>query len=270
VSCRTKYPEQFRRHAIELVNSSDRRLRQIARELGAITRLYGRGNVAKQPETDEASRLRKQVAELQKEKEILRKAAAYFCTRDGSMSYRYRFISEHRTFDVPVVPGPPAELAGLPRVGRRRDGPGHAGDDWSGRGLAIAEADLAAFDKALGEVLKLPVYWQAPGAAGGCGGLVRAAVRLRRRVRLPHRTLPDQRPGRRVPACPGVRRPPGPPAWPPDQDRRVSRSPPLSPRVGETTRGRPQAKAARTARHERPAPRHGSHRLEAGHFAHSG
>ena len=32
---------------------------------------------------------------------------------------------------------------------------------WSGRGLAIAEADLADFDKALGAVLKLPVYWLA-------------------------------------------------------------------------------------------------------------
>ncbi|SEF37786.1 hypothetical protein SAMN05421837_115137 [Amycolatopsis pretoriensis] len=32
---------------------------------------------------------------------------------------------------------------------------------WSGRGLAIAEADLASIDKALGEVLKLPVYWLA-------------------------------------------------------------------------------------------------------------
>lgn len=32
---------------------------------------------------------------------------------------------------------------------------------WSGRGLALAEPDLAAFDKALGEVLKLPVYWLA-------------------------------------------------------------------------------------------------------------
>ncbi|MFF1612346.1 hypothetical protein ACFVYA_31610 [Amycolatopsis sp. NPDC058278] len=32
---------------------------------------------------------------------------------------------------------------------------------WSGRGLAIAEGDLAAFDKALGEVMKLPVYWLA-------------------------------------------------------------------------------------------------------------
>ncbi|MBE8517031.1 hypothetical protein ILP97_05810 [Amycolatopsis sp. H6(2020)] len=32
---------------------------------------------------------------------------------------------------------------------------------WSGRGLAMAEADLAAFDKALGEVMKLPIYWLA-------------------------------------------------------------------------------------------------------------
>ncbi|WP_410672104.1 hypothetical protein [Amycolatopsis sp. cmx-4-68] len=29
---------------------------------------------------------------------------------------------------------------------------------WSGRGLAMAEADLPALDKVLGEVLKLPVY----------------------------------------------------------------------------------------------------------------
>jgi transposase len=31
---RSTYPEQFRRDAIELVSSSDRPLRQIARELG--------------------------------------------------------------------------------------------------------------------------------------------------------------------------------------------------------------------------------------------
>ncbi|WP_290061902.1 hypothetical protein [Amycolatopsis solani] len=37
----------------------------------------------------------------------------------------------------------------------------HAAASWSPRGLAIAEADLAAFDKALGEVMKLPVYWLA-------------------------------------------------------------------------------------------------------------
>lgn len=32
---------------------------------------------------------------------------------------------------------------------------------WSGRGLAMTECDLAAFDKGLGEVMKLPVYWLA-------------------------------------------------------------------------------------------------------------
>ncbi|WP_329048784.1 hypothetical protein OG738_39660 [Amycolatopsis sp. NBC_01488] len=32
---------------------------------------------------------------------------------------------------------------------------------WNGRGLAMAESDLAAFDKSVGEVMKLPVYWLA-------------------------------------------------------------------------------------------------------------
>jgi transposase len=90
VSRRSKYPEQFRRDAIELVNSSDRPLRQIARELGVNHEtLRSWVNTAKQAAdagppvedpgvADEVTRLRKQVAELQKEKEILRKAAAYF------------------------------------------------------------------------------------------------------------------------------------------------------------------------------------------------
>ncbi|OXM42877.1 hypothetical protein CFP75_40975 [Amycolatopsis alba DSM 44262] len=89
VSRRSKYPEQFRRDAIELVNTSDRPLRQIARELGVNHEtLRSWVNAAKQAAeagpaedpavTDEVQRLRKQVAELQKEKEILRKAAAYF------------------------------------------------------------------------------------------------------------------------------------------------------------------------------------------------
>ncbi|MEV6449663.1 transposase [Amycolatopsis sp. NPDC051716] len=90
MSRRSKYPEQFRRDAVELVNSSDRPLRQIARELGVNHEtLRSWVNVAKQAAeagpsaedqavADEVTRLRKQVAELQKEKEILRKAAAYF------------------------------------------------------------------------------------------------------------------------------------------------------------------------------------------------
>jgi len=90
VSRSSKYPEQFRRDAIELVRSSDRPLRQIARELGVnhetlrswvntAKREAEVGPPAEDPAvTDEVQRLRKQVAELQKEKEILRKAAAYF------------------------------------------------------------------------------------------------------------------------------------------------------------------------------------------------
>ena len=90
MSRRSKYPEQFRRDAVELVNSGDRPLRQVARELGVNHEtLRSWVNVAKQEAaaglaaedpavTDEVMRLRKQVAELQKEKEILRKAAAYF------------------------------------------------------------------------------------------------------------------------------------------------------------------------------------------------
>ncbi|KDN24109.1 transposase [Amycolatopsis rifamycinica] len=89
MSSRSKYPEQFRRDAIELVNSSDRPLRQIARELGVNHEtLRSWVNTAKQAaeagpvedpaEAQELQRLRKRVAELEKEQEILRKAAAYF------------------------------------------------------------------------------------------------------------------------------------------------------------------------------------------------
>ncbi|MBB5858316.1 hypothetical protein ACFQ05_22100 [Amycolatopsis umgeniensis] len=40
---------------------------------------------------------------------------------------------------------------------------------WSGHGLAIAGTDLAGFEKVLGEVMKLPVYWQARARCGDCG-----------------------------------------------------------------------------------------------------
>ena len=103
------YPPEFRHDAVQLVLSSPlRTVREIAQELGVNhNTLYGwviaeRKKAAPAPagrrgrpasggggdelsaeERDELKRLRKQVAELQLEKEILRKAAAYFAREMG-------------------------------------------------------------------------------------------------------------------------------------------------------------------------------------------
>jgi len=86
----SSYPESFRRDAVELVLSSpDRSLRQIALELG-VSHETLRGwvrtarkqadpeQVAAAERAGETRMLRKRLAELEKENEILRKAAAYF------------------------------------------------------------------------------------------------------------------------------------------------------------------------------------------------
>jgi transposase len=91
VAGKSKYPEQFRRDAVDLVRSSGRPLRQVARELGvnhetlrvwvaaaqAADERRG-GDELSVSEREELRRLRKQVAELELEKQILRRAAAYF------------------------------------------------------------------------------------------------------------------------------------------------------------------------------------------------
>ena len=94
----SKYPEQFRRDAVELVRSSGRSLREVGKELGVNHEtLRNWVNAAKradegQPddaeqisagEREELRRLRKKVAELELEKEILRKAAQYFAKEMG-------------------------------------------------------------------------------------------------------------------------------------------------------------------------------------------
>lgn len=94
----SKYPEQFRRDAVELVRSSGRSLREVGKELGvnhetlrnwvnaARRAEAGQSDGAQQisaDERDELRRLRKKVAELELEKEILRKAAAYFAKEMG-------------------------------------------------------------------------------------------------------------------------------------------------------------------------------------------
>lgn len=94
----SKYPEEFRRDAVALVRSSPgRTLREIGRELGVNHEtLRGWVKAAKRAEPgaagagemtaderEELRRLRKKVAELELEKDILRKAAAYFAKEMG-------------------------------------------------------------------------------------------------------------------------------------------------------------------------------------------
>ncbi|GLW36064.1 transposase [Actinoplanes regularis] len=98
----SKYSEEFRRDAVDLVRSSGRTIRDVGRELGVNhetlrnwiaaakrveqQRAGGAGADSGQlsdTERDELRRLRRKVAELETEKEILRKAAAYFAKEMG-------------------------------------------------------------------------------------------------------------------------------------------------------------------------------------------
>lgn len=88
----SKYPPEFRREAIELVKTSDRPRVEVARSLGisdstlanwmaddreALARA-GDPNGLSESEREELRRLRKENVELRTDREILRKAAAYF------------------------------------------------------------------------------------------------------------------------------------------------------------------------------------------------
>jgi transposase len=95
VSGKSKYPEQFRKDAVALATSSDRPLRQVARELGVnheTLRVWVKAaertqvtpsEVSSAADQAELRTLRKRVAELELEKDILRKAAAYFAQEMG-------------------------------------------------------------------------------------------------------------------------------------------------------------------------------------------
>ena len=92
----SKYTEEFRRDAVALVRSSGRPINEVARELGMShetlrnwvrkqdrqpgsggSALAGSGLSVADKDV-EIARLRAEVADLRLEKEILRKAAAYF------------------------------------------------------------------------------------------------------------------------------------------------------------------------------------------------
>ncbi|HHN75501.1 MAG TPA: hypothetical protein ENK10_09760 [Acidobacteria bacterium] len=84
----SKYPEEFRREAVELSRSSDRPRCQVAKSLGisdgSLAAWVKEIAAADSPgaldanERAELARLRKENQDLRMDREILRKAAAYF------------------------------------------------------------------------------------------------------------------------------------------------------------------------------------------------
>jgi transposase len=88
------YPDQFKREAVELVKITDRPIRQIAEEIGVAdqtlrnwiaadeaARAGGQGKLAEN-EREELKALRKENRRLRMEREILKKAAAFFAAED--------------------------------------------------------------------------------------------------------------------------------------------------------------------------------------------
>jgi transposase len=86
---RPPYPPEFRQEAIRLARSSDRSQRELARELGVAGETLrkwlrqdeidaGEREGLTTDEQDELRRLRRENARLREEREILRKATAFF------------------------------------------------------------------------------------------------------------------------------------------------------------------------------------------------
>lgn len=91
------YPEEFRRDAVRLLERGDRSISQLARDLGVSTeslRLWRkqaqldrgeRDDGLSSEERDELKRLRRENRVLKEEREILKKAAAFFASEsDGT------------------------------------------------------------------------------------------------------------------------------------------------------------------------------------------
>jgi transposase len=92
---RPPYPQEFKEEAVRLMRSSEKPLAQISRELGVseqTLRNYWRSQAEidagereglTTEEREELGKLRREVRVLRQEKEILRKATAFFAREDG-------------------------------------------------------------------------------------------------------------------------------------------------------------------------------------------
>lgn len=92
---RPPYPQEFRREAVALLRSSGRKVSEIARELGVSEQTLrnwarqidvdaGRAHGLSSDEREELGRLRREVRTLREEREILKKAAAFFAKESGT------------------------------------------------------------------------------------------------------------------------------------------------------------------------------------------
>jgi len=86
---RPPYTEEFRREAVALLRSSAKKVSEIAHDLGVSEQTLrnwakqrdvdeGRAHGLSSEEREELRRLRREVATLREEREILKKAAAFF------------------------------------------------------------------------------------------------------------------------------------------------------------------------------------------------
>ena len=118
-----------RREAVQLLRSSGRSIPQLAKELGVSPQTLrnsasqrdvdeGKADGLSSAERDELRRLRREVKVLAEEREILKKAAAFFAsesrTREG---LRVRAREEGRTLDNSDVPRARGQPLGLSRLG---------------------------------------------------------------------------------------------------------------------------------------------------------
>jgi transposase len=146
MGCPAKYPPEFQREAVEFVSGSGRSINEVALSLGIKRGTLGSwvkgardvrdgdANPDGLSETERAELRATATAtgdlELRADREILRKAAAYFTPRDDAV-IRFRFVEDHRgVYDVKRMcalvevprssstPGPPDQPRRL-RPGRQ-------------------------------------------------------------------------------------------------------------------------------------------------------